>query len=305
MRIAVMGQAAFGEAVLKRLIEDGHEVAGVSAPQPVEGGRSDPLWAAGEAAGLPLTDTASLKTDAGLQQWRSLQPELSVMAFVTTIVPMEALEAPKLGTIQYHPSLLPLHRGASAMNWAIINGDTETGLSIFWPDRGIDTGPILLQRRVDITREDTLGTLYFGKLFPMGVDAISESVALVAAGNAPRLEQKQELGTYEPVCSDEHAGIAWYAPAEWVSALIRGCNPSPGAWTTFEGQRLRIYDCALAGRQVAGLPGTVLSVDETGFDVRLNGDVLHIARVQPEGEKKLAAGQWAAKVGLKAGFRFR
>jgi methionyl-tRNA formyltransferase len=299
-----MGQAAFGEAVFNRLVEDGHEIAGVSAPA-AEGARPDALWAAAESADMPIVPTAALKNEEGLGQWRGWRAELCVMAFVTEIVPMEALTAPKLGTIQYHPSLLPLHRGASAMNWAIINGDTETGLSIFWPDRGIDTGPILLQKRVEITSEDTLGTLYFGKLFPMGVDAMSEAVALVAAGKAPRIEQDQALGTYEPICGEEHAQIAWYAPAERLSALIRGCNPSPGAWTTFEGQRLRIFDCQLLGKQAEGMPGTVLRVDEDGFDVRLNGDVLHIARVQAEGRKKMPAGEWAEGARLKQGFRFR
>ena len=305
MRLVVMGQAAFGEAVLKRLTEDGHEIAGVSAPGPAAGGRPDALWAAAETAGLPLVPTAALKKDEALAQWSAFGAELCVMAFVTEIVPMAALTAPQLGTIQYHPSLLPLHRGASAMNWAIINGDTETGLSIFWPDSGIDTGPILLQKRVEITPEDTLGTLYFGKLFQMGVDAISESVALVAEGKAPREEQDQALGTYEPICGDEHAAIPWYASAERISALIRGCNPSPGAWTMFEGKQLKIFDCALQGRQVPGMPGAVLAVGEDGFDVRLNGDVLHVGRVQFEGEKKAPAGEWATAVGLKAGFRFR
>lgn len=303
MRLAVMGQAAFGEAVFKRLLEDGHEIAVVSAPS--VDARPDPLWAAADAAGIPRVETRALKTDAGIERWRAVAADLCVMAFVTEIVPAEALSAPKLGTIQYHPSLLPLHRGASAMNWAIINGDAETGLSIFWPDRGIDTGPILLQKRVDIAPEDTLGTLYFGKLFPMGVDAIAESVGLVAKGKAPRTEQRQELGTYEPICGDEHANIAWYAPAERVSSLIRGCNPAPGAWTIFEGQRLRIFDCQLLGKQVEGLPGAVLNVGEDGFDVRLNGDVLHVGRVQPEGQKKLPAAEWAADAGLKPGFRFK
>lgn len=303
MRIAVMGQAAFGEAVFKRLVEDGHEIAVVSAPAAAS--RPDPLWATAEAAGISLVETKALKTDAGIEQWKRCGAELCVMAFVTEIVPMDALSAPTVGTIQYHPSLLPLHRGASAMNWAIINGDTETGLSIFWPERGIDTGPILLQKRIEVTPEETLGTLYFGKLFPMGVEAISESVRLVAAGDAPRVEQRQEFGTYEPICGDEHAAIAWYAPAARVSALIRGCNPSPGAWTMFEGGRLRIFDCNLLGKQVAGLPGTVLEVDEDGFDVRLNGDVLRVARVQPEGQKKMPAGEWARRAGLEAGFRFR
>lgn len=191
------------------------------------------------------------------------------------------------------------------MNWAIINGDAETGLSIFWPDRGIDTGPILLQKRVSLGPEDTLGSLYFGKLFPMGVDAISEAVAMVAAGNAPRIQQDHSLSTYEPICGDEHAQIPWYAPAERLSALVRGCNPSPGAWTTFEGKKLRIFDCALSGDQVPGMPGAVLASTDEGVDIRLNGGVLRVQRVQVDGEKKQGASDWAQAVGLRAGYRFQ
>jgi methionyl-tRNA formyltransferase len=300
-----MGQAAFGEAVLKRLLEDGIEVAGVSAPEPVEGGRVDALWAAGGAAGLPQIATPSLKNAAGMSRWSELGADLCVMAFVTDIVSDEALNIPRLGSIQYHPSILPLHRGSSAMNWAIINGDPETGLSIFWTDKGIDTGPILLQKRCVIGPDDTVASLYFEKLFPMGVDALSESVAMVADGDAPRIEQDHALSTYEPPCTDVHAEIRWYEPAERVSALIRGCNPAPGAWTMFEGEKLRLFDIALSGDQEPGMPGRVLRIGDAGIDVRLNGGVLRITRVQAAGQKKTPAAEWAKAAGLREGFRFR
>lgn len=305
MRVSMMGQAAFGEAALKRLRDDGVDVVGVSAPPPAEGGRADALWAAAEAAGLPLVPTPALKDPQGLQHWAALEADLCVMAFVTDIIPDEALSLPRLGTIQYHPSLLPLHRGSSAINWAVINGDAETGLTIFWVDTGIDTGPVLLQKRCSIGPNDTVASLYFDRLFPMGINALSEAVALVLAGNAPRIEQDHAESTYEPPCADKHAEIRWHEPAERISALIRGCNPQPGAWALFEGEKLRLFDSALTGPHEPGMPGRVLRVDELGFDIRLNGGVLRVTRVQPAGQKKLRAGEWAQTAGLKPGFRFR
>ena len=305
MRVSVMGQAAFGEAVLKRLMEDGVDVAAVSAPPPAEGARPDVLWSAAETAGLPIVATADLKTAEGLARWKAVGADLCAMAFVTEILPADAFAAPHLGTIQYHPSLLPLHRGIASMNWPIIFGERETGLTIFWPDQGIDTGPILLQKRVEIGPDDTVGSLYFNQLFPMGVDAMAEAVALVAAGTSRRIEQDHALATYEPPCRDEHARIPWFAPADRVYALIRGCNPQPGAWTTFADSQLRIFDCKLLGEERAGMPGRILDVSGDAFDVRLNGGVLRVARVQPEGGKKQAAAEWAGSVGLKTGDRLR
>jgi methionyl-tRNA formyltransferase len=305
MRVAIMGQAAFGEAVLKRLQGDGVEIAGVGAPQPIEGGRPDPLWALAADGGIPTVDIASLKEAEGIDRWQALNADLGVMAFVTDILPSEAFTAPREGTIQYHPSLLPLHRGSAAMNWAIINGDRETGLTIFWPDKGIDTGPILLQKSCPIGPEDTVGSLYFERLFPMGVEAISEGVALVKAGKAPRVAQDHSLATYEPPCGEAHAEIRWHEPASRIHALVRGCNPQPGAWTIFEGAKLRFFDCRLATTREAGMPGRVLRTDGEGFDIRLNGGVLRVLRVQPPGGRKMGAGEWAAGAGLKTGFRFR
>ena len=303
MRVSLMGQAAFGEAVFKRLLQDNVDLVAVSAPAP-SGDRKDPLWAAAEAAGLPVIATRSLKTPEGKAAWKQLAADLGVMAFVTDIIPNEVLEYPAKGTIQYHPSLLPLHRGSSAMNWPIINGATETGLSIFWPDQGIDTGPILLQKTTPIGPDQTMGDLYFNNLFPMGVDALAESVALVAAGKAPRIEQNHALSTYEPPCGEGHARIRWYKPAEVIYNLVRGCNPAPGAWTTYNDLELKLFDCRLTGQQEPGMPGRVLRVDDEGFDIRLNGGVLRVLRVQPKGAKKVRVAEWAREAGLAAGARF-
>jgi methionyl-tRNA formyltransferase len=302
MRVSVMGQAAFGEAVLKRLIEDNVEVVGVSAPAP-SGDRKDPLQAAAEAAGLPVIETPALKTAQGQAAWRALGADLAVMAFVTDIIPDEVLHIPPRGTIQYHPSLLPVHRGSSAINWAIINGDRETGLTIFWPDQGIDTGPILLQKSCPIGPDDTVGSIYFNQLFPMGVEALAESVQLVADDRAPRIGQDHTLATYEPPCGEGHARIRWYKPADVIHRLIRGCNPAPGAVATYNDAEFKIFDCRLTGAQEAGMPGRILRIKDEGFDVRLNGGVLRVLRVQPAGGKKMPATEWAREVGLEVGSR--
>eukprot|EP00003_Mantamonas_plastica_P020501 TRINITY_DN3307_c0_g1_i1.p1 TRINITY_DN3307_c0_g1~~TRINITY_DN3307_c0_g1_i1.p1 ORF type:complete len:346 (-),score=126.63 TRINITY_DN3307_c0_g1_i1:15-1052(-) len=310
-RVAVMGQGAFGQSVLEKLLENDIEVVGVSAPEPKEGKKADPLWEGAEKAGLPAIDTRSLKKEEGMSAWKELDLDLCVMAFVTVIIPDEALECPRSGTIQYHPSLLPLHRGASAIAWAIINGDKETGYSVFYPDHGVDTGPILLQESVEITPEDTVTSLYFKKLYPMGVDGMLKAVQMVMSGEAPREEQNHSLSTYEPIVRDSHAQIKWYEPAERIYNLIKGCNPKPGAWTAYgeeEGSKLRFFNCKLLEEHQDGMYGTVLNVDDSDdgyFDIKLNGGVLRVQRVMLTGQKKVNAGIFAKSVGLEVGFRFK
>ncbi|MEE9286300.1 MAG: methionyl-tRNA formyltransferase [Dehalococcoidia bacterium] len=302
MRIVVIGQAAFGEEVLKRLLDTGEDVVGVSAPATREGARPDPLRALAEERGLPVFTTRSLKKPEAFAAYAEVQPDLNVMAYVTDILAEQVLYAPKLGTIQYHPSLLPRHRGASAMNWAIIHGDTRTGLTVFWPDKGIDTGPIVLQREVEITHDDTLGSLYFGKLFSMGVDAMAEAVALVKAGKAQRLPQDESQATYEPICRQEHAAIDWSKPAEEVYNLVRGCNPQPSAHMTCQGRMLKIFDCQIS-TAAPGPPGEVVEITDDGFAVGVDGGRLVVHRVQPEGSAKLKASDFVQTSGLRVGDR--
>ena len=175
---------------------------------------------------------------------------------MTLLVPQRVLDAPRLGTIQYHPSLLPLHRGPSSINWARIQGDPKTGLTIFWPDERLDEGPVLLQKEVEIAQDDTVGSLYFGKLFLMGVEAVAEAVDLVRAGTAPRIEQDHGRATYESWCREQDAEVDWSRPADEVHRLICGTDPQPGAWTTFGGNKLKLYGSRLGTG--AGGPGEVL-----------------------------------------------
>ena len=191
MRIVLIGQAAFGAKTLEVLVERGDQVVAVYTPPDGPGGRIDALKEAALAAEIPVFQPASYNDDGAFAQYRDLAPDLTVLAFVTDIIPERYLDLPTAGTICYHPSQLPRHRGASAINWAVIMGDTRTGLTVFWADGGIDTGPILLQKQIDIGPEDTTGSLYFNQLFPMGIEAIAESVDLVKQGKAPSIVQDE------------------------------------------------------------------------------------------------------------------
>ena len=154
MRVVIIGQAAFGEKVLEAILEKGEEVVCVFCP-PERPDKPDSLRHLAERRGIPVHQPRQMRDPEVYDRYVKLQPDLNVMAFVTDIVPERILNLPRCGTIQYHPSLLPKHRGGSAINWAVINGESQTGLTIFWPDRGIDTGPILLQKEVEIAADDT------------------------------------------------------------------------------------------------------------------------------------------------------
>src|SRR3569832_1080660 len=197
MRIVVHGQQAVGKAVLEALLKRGDNVIAVYVAPEKEGAKADPLKEAALAANLPEHQPASYKDPKVWDEFKALKPDLQVMAFVTLFVPEEFLNIPTHGSIQYHPSLLPAYRGASAINWPIILGEKETGLSIFWPDNGLDTGDVLLTKKTPLGPTDTMGDLYFKRLFPMGVDAMLEAVDLVKAGKAPRIKQDEEKATYE------------------------------------------------------------------------------------------------------------
>src|SRR5512141_2346815 len=201
MKIALIGQAAFGKAVFDALLAAGEQIVAVSSITGSEE-RPDPLWAAAGDVGIARFPTGQLKKPDVLDAYAKTAPDLGVMAFVTHILPERVLDLPPHGTIQYHPSLLPRHRGISAMHWAIRQGNERTGLTIFWVDKGIDTGPVLLQREAAIDPDDTVGSLYFDKLFQPGVEALVESVRLVREGAAPRIAQDEALATYEPPADD-------------------------------------------------------------------------------------------------------
>lgn len=301
MRIIVNGQQAFGKAVLEALLERGEDVIAVYGPADKDG-RVDPLTQAAREHDLPVYSPKSFKTDEAVEELKALKPDLGVMAFVTKFCPSSFLDVPTHGTIQYHPSLLPLHRGPSSINWPIIMGRTETGLSIFWPDDGLDEGPILLQKTVTIEPDDTLGSVYFNKLFPLGVEAMLEAVDLVRNGKAPKIDQDHSKKTYESWCKKEDVELDWSKPVAEVYNMIRGANPSPGAWSTVEGKTVQIFDAARSD-DISGAPGEVVAISDDGISVAASGGGIVIKRVRYESKDKIPAADFVSQSGLQTGAR--
>jgi methionyl-tRNA formyltransferase len=307
MRIVVHGQQAFGKAVLEALLKRGEDVLAVYVAPEKTGQKADPLKEAALAAKLPVYQPASYRKPEVWQEFRALKPDLQVMAFVTLFVPEDFLNIPTHGSIQYHPSLLPRYRGPSAINWPIIKGETETGLSIFWPDNGLDTGDVLLHKKTPIGFEDSLGSVYFDRLFPMGVEAMLEAVDLVKAGTAPRIKQDESQATYEGRCTADNARIDWGKPWRQVHDLIRGCNPAPGAWTTLDGKTLQVFEAkplpARDPKGIAGKMGEIVAVEADGFTVVCADGRIKVLRVKPADGGKVGAGDYAAAAKLAVGTR--
>jgi methionyl-tRNA formyltransferase len=289
LRIILIGQAAFAEKALETLVSHGEEIVHVFAPPDPPSGRPDPLKAKALELGLPLSQPASFRGDAAFEHFKSLNADLAIMAFVTIIVPERILYAPRFKSICFHPSLLPRHRGASAINWAIIQGDAETGVTWFWPDKGIDTGPILIQRRVPIEEGDTTGSLYFNRLFPLGIETMIEAGDLIRAGKAPATAQDERLATYEPICRDEHAKLDFGKPAREVYNLLRGCDPQPGAFASVAGKKLRLYEAALEAAAPDAPAGTIIGIDGSAMRIALSGATLAVKRVRLEPSPKKVA----------------
>ena len=302
MRIVLHGQQAFGRAVLERLIERGEDVVAVCCAPTKEGAPADPLAELATEKNLPLHQPSSWKTPEALALMQSFKADICMMAYVLLFVPDAVRDAPKYGTFQYHPSLCPHHRGPSSINWPIAMGRTRTGLTIFWPDDGLDEGPIMLQKTCEIGTDETLGDVYFNKLFPMGVEAMLEGLDLVKAGVIIKHDQRLDDGSYEGWFKKEDARIDWQQPVDAVYNIIRAANPAPGAWTTLNGSEVKIYDAVRMEGQ--GNAGEIVEISESGVLVQGNGGRILIKRVRPEASGKIPAYEWANATALQIGATF-
>jgi methionyl-tRNA formyltransferase len=299
MRIVLFGQAAFAQQVLDGLRERGHDVAAVYCPPAA---KPDPLAARARELDLPVHEHVSLKRPDVAGEVAAYAADLGVLAYVTQIVPPAVFEAPRLGSICFHPSLLPRYRGGSAIPWQIIRGESETGVTVFWVDPGIDTGAIVLQRRAPLGPDETAASLYYNTLFPLGVSAVLEAVELIAAGAAPRHVQDEAQATYDPLCRDAHAHVDWARPVAEVYNLIRGCDPQPGAFVLHSGAPLRLFDA----RRVAApgtAPGVIAAIAPEGIVVGVAGGAISIGRLKAGAEKKVTAAEAATALGLEIGGR--
>lgn len=305
MKLAIIGQQDFGKAVLEAFLARGDEVAGVFCAPEKPGARADALKAAAQEKGVRVFQFQSLKSAQAKDALRMLGVDLGIMAFVLQFAPQDFVGIPRLGTIQYHPSLLPKYRGPSSINWPIIRGDTRTGLSIFRPTDGLDEGPVLLQKETEIGPDDTLGTVYFERLFPMGVKAMLEAADLVFSGKHQETVQDESQATYEGWCRKAEARIHWANHVDFVYNLIRGCNPAPGAWTTLEGTELQLYDARKIPVRtfgaVKGRIGEVVEVTARSFQVSAQGGRIEVLRAKLGEGKKLAAAELISAGAIKPG----
>ena len=305
MKIAIVGQQDFGKAVLEAFLARGDQVGAVFCAPEKEGARPDALRAAAQEKGLKVHQFKSLRAPEAVQAMQAAAADIGIMAFVLQFAPQEFVRVPKHGTIQYHPSLLPKYRGPSSINWPIARGEKETGLTIFRPTDGLDEGAVILQKRTPIADNDTLGSVYFDRLFPMGVQAMLEAADLVVAGRHKEVVQDEALASYEGWFREAEARIHWANHADTVHDLIRGCDPAPGAWTTLNGVRLQLFDSrkelVRTFGAVKGKIGEVVELAEGRLVISAQGGRIHAGKAKLGDGKKLAAADLVASGALKPG----
>lgn len=300
MRLIVMGQQAFGKDVLARLIDAGRdEVVAVYCEPDRPGKPADPIKEFALEKGLAVHQPANFDDTATLATLASLKADLMVMAFVNVFVPEAARDTPKHGSICFHPSLLPLHRGPSAVNWPIIMGATKSGFSWFYPSDGLDEGDSLLQWECEIGPDDTVIDLYFKKIYPSAVESVLTVCDLFRNGNPPHIVPDESKATYERRCTRKHTHIDWNKPVGQVYNLIRGANPAPGAWTTLNGAEIDVFDAARVPGD--GISSKIVGIGAEGVTVQCVGGRILVKRVRPAGGAKIAASEWAAAAGLSSG----
>jgi methionyl-tRNA formyltransferase len=305
MRVAIVGQQDFGKAVLEAFLTRGDQVAGVFCAPEKPGAKADVLRTFAQEKQIKVFQFPSLKSDEARAAMKGLDAEIGIMAFVLQFAPQDFVNIPRHGTIQFHPSLLPKYRGPSSINWPIIRGDAKTGLSIFRPTDGLDEGPVILQKETPIGADDTLGTVYFDRLFPMGVQAMLEAADLVVAGKHRERVQDESQASYEGWCRKAEARINWANHADFVYNVVRGCNPAPGAWTTLEGKELQIFDArkhpVRTFGAVKGKIGEIVEVSDKSFQVSAQGGRIEVLRAKLGEGKKLAAAELVSSGAIKAG----
>jgi methionyl-tRNA formyltransferase len=305
MRIAIVGQQDFGKAVLEAFLARGDEVAAVFCAPEKEGARPDVLRIAAQEKGLKVHQCKSLRAPEAVQAMREAGADIGIMAFVLQFAPQEFVNIPKRGTVQYHPSLLPKHRGPSSINWPITRGEKETGLTIFRPTDGLDEGAVILQKRTPVGENDTLGSVYFNRLLPMGVQAMLEAADLVVAGKHKETVQDESQASYEGWFREAEAKINWANHADAIHNLIRGCDPAPGAWTTCSGVKLQLFDSrkelVRTFGAVKGKIGEVLELAEGRLVIAAQGGRIHAGKAKLGDGKKLAAADLVASGALKPG----
>ena len=293
MRILFMGTPDFAVASLRRLVEEGHTICGVltQPDKPRNRGHKvtfSPVKEYALSQSLPVYQPTTLRDEAALELVKGLAPELTVVAAYGKLLPEEILAVPPLGSINVHSSLLPKYRGAAPINWAILNGEQTTGVSIMYMAKALDAGDVILQKSTAIGPDEDAPALT-ARLAQLGAEALSETVAALAAGTASRTPQDELEMTYAPMLSRELSAMDWTRPAAALDCQVRGLIPWPCAQAEIAGTRFKVYR-TVPGQATDKAPGTVLSAGKRGIEVSCgDGRSLLLTEIQAEGGKRMSA----------------
>ena len=305
MKIAIVGQQDFGKSVLDAFLKRGDQVIAVFCAPEKEGARPDALRAAAQEKGIRVHQFKSLRAPEAALAIKDAGADIGIMAFVLQFAPQDFVCIPKYGTIQYHPSLLPKYRGPSSINWPIIKGETETGLTIFRPSDGLDEGAVILQKKTPVGADDTLGSVYFDRLFPMGVEAMIEAADLVVSGKHKETVQDENAASYEGWCREAEAKINWSNHVDYIHNLIRGCDPAPGAWTTVKGEKLQLFGSkkhlARTFGAVRGKAGEIAELGANRMLITAQGGQIEVAKGKLGSGKKVAPAELGIALGTILG----
>jgi methionyl-tRNA formyltransferase len=305
MRVIFMGTPEFALPSLEALRARGEQLVAVVTQPDRPHGRGQrvsppPVKVAALAAGIPVQQPAKVRQPEFLEWCRSTEPDLIVVVAFGQILPKTLLDIPRLGCLNVHASLLPKYRGAAPIAWAIIRGETETGITTMQMDPGMDTGPMLLQRAMAILPEDTTATLG-ARLAELGARTLDETLELLAAGRLSPTVQDSSQATLAPMLKKDDGRIDWQQPAAAIQALVRGLDPWPGAWTTHAGEPWRIWRAAV--EPGSGESGVVLRADAAGIAVGTADGHLVITELQSPGKRRLKVRDYLAGHAMKTGAR--
>ena len=290
-----MGTPDFAVGPLQALAAAGYDIAAVvtQPDKPRNRGKMQPTPVKAAAEALGLTVLTPEKVNREVEAIAELRPDLLVVVAYGQFLSEKLLAVPRLGAVNIHGSLLPAYRGAAPINAAVINGEQESGVTIMYLDKGMDSGDMILQESVSIGEDMTAGQLY-DELCRLGTELLLQALPLIEAGTAPRIPQDHDKATFAPMLKKEDEIIDWSRPAKQVHDLIRGMDPFPGAYTLRQGKRLKIWGSKLATLPLRGEePGTVTAVGKEGFWVACADQALLITQVQPEGKSRMDAGAYA------------
>ncbi|PID72720.1 MAG: methionyl-tRNA formyltransferase [Desulfobulbus propionicus] len=292
LNIIFMGTPDFAVPSLKALLDGPDNVVAVVCQPDRKKGRgrkllSPPVKVAAVEAGLPVLQPEKVKTGEFLDQLASFAPDLIVVVAYGKILPESILELPPMGAINVHGSLLPKYRGAAPIQWAVINGEEESGVTIMQMDKGMDTGDILYPVAISVEEQDTAGSL-FDKLAALGGTALTEAVEKLKKGELQPVPQEDSLATHAPMLTKEQGHIDWSKPAAEIHCLIRGLDPWPSAYSFLADKRFRFFAPQLITRAVTEPPGTVCRADNQGLLIATGEQYILIGEIQPEGKKRMS-----------------